>query len=225
MAGIQRHNCIVTWCSPERYRSSGSPRTGKPELVALPRRRSRAQTWAIRACSAAVPRTAAAPSGDDEPVPIEPSYEELCLAAQRALLIALRDGAELPAVEAAVRSTGRKGFTPDVAALQLAVAAMDLAAVDRANPLEKADLVTRHLAEVEFRNQRALQERTAYAINAVAAIRGGLEPDIVTDMYWWRSRDIVEYAVLAAVAYVRGCAERRAQSVEAFADELLRLLA
>lgn len=102
---------------------------------------------------------------------------------------------------------------------------MDLAAVDRARPLEKADLVTRHLAEIEFRNQRALQERTAYAINAVAAIRGGLEPDIVNDMYWWRARDIVEYAVLAGVAYLRACAERRGQSVEAFAEELLGQLA
>jgi hypothetical protein len=158
-------------------------------------------------------------------VTTEPTYDESCVAAQQALLVALRGGADLAAVEAAVRRTARKGFTPDIAALQVGVAAMDLAAVDRARPLEKADLITRHLAEIEFQNQRALQERTAYAINAVAALRGGLQPDIVNDMYWWRTRDIVEYAVLAAVAYVRACADRRGQSVDAFAEALLQQLA
>ena len=153
----------------------------------------------------------AAAAGHHELVTSQRSYEELCAAAQQALLSSLRDGSSLSAVEAAVRSTAAKGFTPDVAALQLAAAAMDLAGVDEVSPLKKADLTTRHLSEIQFRNQRALQERTTYALNAVAAIRGGLEPDILNDTYWWHSRDIVEYAVLAAVAYVRACAERRAQ--------------
>lgn len=123
-----------------------------------------------------------------------------------------------------MRTTGAKGFTPDVAVLEVAVAAMDLAGVDRTTPLSKADLVGRHLSEVQFRNQRALRERTTYALNAVAAIRGGLEPDILDDMYWWHVRDIVEYAVLAAVAYVRASAERRGQPLTTFVDELLARL-
>jgi len=101
---------------------------------------------------------------------------------------------------------------------------MDLAGVDRTSPLQKADLMSRHLPEVQFRNQRALQERTTYALNAVAAIRGGLEPDIVEDMYWWRVRDIVEYAVLAAVAYVRASAERHGQPIAQFIDVLIAQL-
>lgn len=209
-----------------------------PDLAAVAADDQRAvrlspETWCATSWSSSgdrgeggiAPDQAAAFSGHDEHVTTQPGYDELCVAAQRALLVALRDGADLSAVEAEVRRTARKGFTPDVAALRLGVAAMDLAAVDLSQPLEKAALVTRHLAEIEFRNQRALQERTAYAINAVAAIRGGLEPDIVNDMYWWRSRDIVEYALLAAVAYVRACAERRGQAIEAFAEELLRQLA
>ena len=150
----------------------------------------------------------------------QPPYDDLYFAAQDALLIALRDGADLATVEEEVRRTACKGFTPDVAVLQLAAAAMDLAAVDRLRPLEKAELMSRHLADVEFRNQRSLQERTTYAINVVAAIRGGLDPDIVHDMYWWHTRDIVEYAVLAAVAYIRACADRRGQPLGEFVDEL-----
>ncbi len=62
---------------------------------------------------------------------------------------------------------------------------MDLAGVDRHTPIAKADLISEHLTELSFRNQRALQERTTYAVNAVAAIRGGLEPDVLDDTYWW----------------------------------------
>lgn len=153
-----------------------------------------------------------------------PPYGVLHAAAQHAFLTALSQGAGLDEIEAEVRRTAAKGFTPDVAVLQVAVAAMDLAGVDRTRPLDKADLMSRHLPEVQFRNQRALQERTTYALNAVAAIRGGLEPDIVDDMYWWHVRDIVEYAVLAAVAYVRASAERRDQPITQLVDELMAQL-
>jgi len=77
-----------------------------------------------------------------------------------------------------------------------------------------------HLSEINFRNQRALQERTTYALNAIAAIRGGLEPDILEDTYWWHTRDIVQHAVIAATAYVRACAHRRQQPIQQFVDDL-----
>lgn len=153
-----------------------------------------------------------------------PSYEELHAVAQLAFLTALRQGTDLEDIEIGVRRTAAKGFTPDVAVLEVAVAAMDLAGVDQSRPLLKADLMSRHLSEVHFRNQRALQERTTYALNTVAAIRGGLEPDIGQDIYWWHVRDMVKYAVLAAVAYVRASAERREATVAQFSDELIAQL-
>lgn len=152
---------------------------------------------------------------------IPPPYEALQAAAQRAFLIALRQGLTLEDIEAEVRGTSAKGFTPDVAVLEVAVSAMDLAGIDRERPLEKAALIGQHLPELRFDNQRALQTRTAYALNAVSAIRGGLQPDIVHDMYWWNVRDIVDYAVIAAVAYVRACADRRGQQLTDFIDDLL----
>lgn len=157
-------------------------------------------------------------------MPPRPPYDALHAAAQHAFLTALRQGATLEDIEVDVGQTAAKDFTPDVAVLQVAIAAMDLAGVDRTGPLNKADLMSRHLPEVEFRNQRALQERTTYALHAVSAIRGGLEPDIVDDMHWWHTRDIVEYAVLAAVAYVRASAERRGQPMTQFIDELMAQL-
>jgi hypothetical protein len=140
--------------------------------------------------------------------------------AQRALLEGLRRGESLSQLERAVRHSQAKGFAPDVAVLEVGVAAMDLAEVDRNAPIAKADLVTVHLSEINFRNQRVLQERTTYALNAIAAIRGGLEPDILEDTYWWQTRDIVQYAVIAATAYVRACAHRRQQTTPQFVDDL-----
>ena len=101
---------------------------------------------------------------------------------------------------------------------------MDLAGVDRDAPIQKAEFVTKHLSDVSFRNQRALQERTTYALSTVAGLRGGLEPDILEDAYWWQTRDFVQSAVLAAAAYVRACAERQRQPLERFIDDLLTAL-
>ncbi len=85
--------------------------------------------------------------------------------AQRALLEGLRRGDDLSKLERAVRQSKTKGFTPDVAVLQVGVAAMDLAEVDRSTPIAKSDLMTLHLSEIDFRNQRPLQERTTYGLN------------------------------------------------------------
>jgi hypothetical protein len=114
--------------------------------------------------------------------------------AQRALLEGLRRGEDLTEIERVVRATQTRGFTADLAVPDVGVAAMDLADVDRRTPIAKSELVTNHLPELNFRNQRRLQERTTYALNAVAAIRSGLQPDILDDTYWWQTRDIVQYA-------------------------------
>ena len=146
--------------------------------------------------------------------------DALHLQAQLAFLDGLRRGVDLSQLERAVRRSQTKTFTPDLAVLQVGAAAMDLAQVDRAAPIAKAELISQHLSEINFHNQQPLQERTTYALNAVAATRGGLELDILEDTYWWRTRDIVEYAVIAATAYVRACARRRGQPVPQFIDDL-----
>jgi len=44
--------------------------------------------------------------------------------------------------------------------------------------VRSADPDHQRLPELNFRNQRRLPERVTYALNAVAAIRGGLKSDI-----------------------------------------------
>ncbi len=146
--------------------------------------------------------------------------DALHVQAQRALLDGLRRGDALSELERAVRHSQTRQFTPDIAILEVGVAALDLAQVDRSRPITKAELVEQHLTELDFRNQRGLQERTTYALHAVAAIRSGLELDILQDVYWWRTKDIVDYAVIAATAYVRACAQRRGQPIQQFIDDL-----
>lgn len=43
-------------------------------------------------------------------------------------------------------------------------------------------------------------------------------------MYWWRTKDIAEHAVIAATAYVRACAQRRGQPIQQFIDDLQIML-
>lgn len=72
---------------------------------------------------------------------------------------------------------------------------------------DRPTLITQRLPELNFRNRRRLQERVTYALNAVAAIRGGLEPDILEDTCWWHTRDIKAHAAVAAAGYVRAGAQ------------------
>src|SRR3954452_13020772 len=69
-------------------------------------------------------------------------------------------------------------FTPDVALLELAVAALDLACPAGAEPLEYEGLRERYLPEVTFRG--CVEHRNSqYAVYAAACMRGGLQPDLL----------------------------------------------
>jgi hypothetical protein len=43
---------------------------------------------------------------------------------------------------------------------------------------------------------------------AVAAIHGGAEPDLLDEVAWWQTDDFWQYALYAAVAYIRAAAAR-----------------
>lgn len=53
-----------------------------------------------------------------------------------------------------------------------------------------------------------------------AALAGGLEPDLLEEVYWWRTDDFWRYGMLAAVALVRAGADARGVSVEQLASDL-----
>jgi hypothetical protein len=96
-------------------------------------------------------------------------------------------------------------FTPDVALLELAVTALDLACPPGAEPLEYEGLCERYLPEVRFRG-RVEHRNGQYALYAAACMRGGLQPDLLSDAGWWQT-PLWQYAVFAVLIYSRAAAE------------------
>ena len=43
---------------------------------------------------------------------------------------------------------------------------------------------------------------------AVAALHGGAEPDLLDEAVWWQTDDFWQYAMFAAIAYIRAAADR-----------------
>ncbi len=99
-------------------------------------------------------------------------------------------------------------FTPDVALLQLAVTALDLASPPGAEPLACQGLRERCLPEVTFRG-RVEHRNSQDALHAAACMRGGLQPDLLSDAGWWQT-PLWRYAVFAVVINSLVAAERLA---------------
>jgi hypothetical protein len=131
--------------------------------------------------------------------------------AQVAVLAALLAGEDVDGLLAAVRPADVPGwFTPDVAVLELAVTALELAVPAGAEPLEYEGLRERYLPELVHRG-RIEHRNSQYALYAVASIRGGVQPDLLNDAGWWNTRLWI-YAVYALVIYTRAAAERTNRS-------------
>ena len=132
--------------------------------------------------------------------------------AQVAVLSGLAGGDDVDDLVAAAAPSHVPGwFTPDVALLELAVAALDLACPAGAEPLEYERLRERFLPEVTFRG-RVEHRNSQYAVYAAACMRGGLHADLLSDAGWWQT-PLWQYAVFAVV-YSRAAAERLAVPVE-----------
>src|SRR3954451_217601 len=71
-------------------------------------------------------------------------------------------------------------FSPDVAMLELAATALELACPSGAQPLTYEGLRERYLPEVTFRG-RVDHRGSQYALYAAACLRGGLQPDLIGD--------------------------------------------
>ena len=104
--------------------------------------------------------------------------------------------------------------------MDLAADALEIADATRNDPVPYEGLREIYLPECEFRGRD--NRRIQYAILTSASVRGGLEPDLLDEVTWWRADDYWRYALFAAVALIRAGAERRsvtiAQMVEQLAD-------
>jgi hypothetical protein len=102
--------------------------------------------------------------------------------------------------------------------LRAAADALDWCGVSRADPLALEGMPERFLPEFAFRGRQ--NKKLQFAVLAAAALRGGAEPDLLDEVAWWQTDDFWEYALYAAVAYIRAAAERASVPVSHVCREL-----
>ncbi len=76
------------------------------------------------------------------------------------------------------------------------------------------------MPEFAFRGRQ--NHKLQFAILAAAALRGGTEPDLLEDVAWWQTDDFWQYALYAAVAYIRAAARRTRVPVRQACQELVQ---
>ena len=111
----------------------------------------------------------------------------------------------------------RHNTFPGEVFMELAADALRTAGVQRAPGIAYRDLLSKHLGEVEFRGKE--HRRIQYAILTAFAVHGGLEPDLLDEVTYWIEQ-YWHYALLAAVAIIRHCAEHSGTPLPKFASDL-----
>lgn len=136
--------------------------------------------------------------------------KQLRHAAHSAVLDGLRAGRSLAEIERDVaRCRARRVYEPDLAMLELIIAALDDAEVSRDRPVDISGWRERFLPEINFRNKHTEVQRLVYALQTAAAFRTGLRPDILDDTYGWGGAVLLPYATRAAVMTVRAVSADR----------------
>lgn len=102
--------------------------------------------------------------------------------------------------------------------ISVAVDALDAASIDRDTPLLYEGLRENHLAECRLRGRD--NKKIQFAVLAIGAKRGGIEPDLLDEVVWWQTDDFWWFALAAAVAVIRSCADRLGEPVPTFVARL-----
>ena len=107
---------------------------------------------------------------------------------------------------------------PGEVCLRLAADALDWCGARRADPLPLEGLRERFLPGRAFRGRAS--SKFQYAVLAAAALHGGTEPDLLDEVAWWQADDFWQYALFAAVAYIRAAASRAGVPVRQACQDL-----
>ena len=108
------------------------------------------------------------------------------LEAIRRLLSGLAGGADVHELTASIADLHPKNNTfPGEVFMVLAADALEVAGVTRDRPIAYEGLRETYLPECEFRYRE--NRKVQFAILTSAAVRGGLEPDLVDEVEWWHS--------------------------------------
>lgn len=100
----------------------------------------------------------------------------------------------------------RNNTFPGEVFLRVAGDVLDWCEASRADPLPLEGIRERFLPEFAFRGRQ--NKKLQFAILAAAALRGGAEPDLLDEVAWWQTDDFWQYALYAAIAYIRAAADR-----------------
>jgi hypothetical protein len=114
----------------------------------------------------------------------------------------------------------RDGTFPGEVFLRLGAGALDQCGASRADPVALEGIADRFLPECTFRGRD--KGKLRFAVLAVAALHGGAEPDLPGEVAWWQTDDFWQYALLAAIAYIRAAADRSGVPVRQVCQELLQ---
>ena len=112
----------------------------------------------------------------------------------------------------------RNNTFPGEVFLDVAADALDWCGASRADPLALEGMRDRFLAECAFRGRQ--NKKLQFAVLAAAALGGGAEPDLLDEVAWWQTDDFWQYALYAAVAYIRAAADRASVPVRQVCQEL-----
>jgi len=112
----------------------------------------------------------------------------------------------------------RNDTFPGAVFLHVAADALDWCGARRAEPSALEGMRERFLAECPFRGRQ--HKKLQYAMLAAAALHGGTEPDLLEEVAWWQTDDFWQYALFAAIAYIRAAASRAGVPVRQACQDL-----
>ena len=154
----------------------------------------------------------------DMPARKRPTLEDT-VTARRVLLDGLARDADIFELAGELAPLHPRDNTfPGEVVLRLAADALDWCEASRADPLSLEGLRERFLPECTFRGRQ--NKKLQYAVLAAAALHGGTDPDLLEEVAWWQSDDFWQYALFAAVAYIRAAARRAGVPVRQACQDL-----
>jgi hypothetical protein len=163
-------------------------------------------------------RSVVLPYRRDMPARKRPTPEDT-VTARRVLLDGLaRDADIFELVSELAPLHPRDNTFPGEVFLRVAADALDWCRVSRADPLPLEGLRERFLPECTFRGREI--KKLQYAVLAAAALQGGTEPDLLDEVAWWQTDDFWQYALFAAVGYIRAAASRAGVPVRQACQDL-----
>jgi hypothetical protein len=142
--------------------------------------------------------------------------------AVRRLLSGLARGENVFDLAAAIEELHPRHDTfPGEVFLRLSADALEVAGAGQDDPVPYTGLREKYLAECKFQGRE--NRKIQFAILASASARGGIQPDLLDEVAWWQADDFWWYALAAAVAVIRACADRMRLSAPDFVQQLSAL--